>query len=99
MWTRKSVKQKGKKAFFGNFWKCVLVAIILSIVIGAGSYGASGGSSITSTFSNIFENRKDDNSKIDTTVDYTDDDGTSHRVTFDVDLADKARVDKEDVNI
>ena len=35
MWTRKSVKQKGKKAFFGNFWKCVLVAIILSIVIGA----------------------------------------------------------------
>ena len=68
-------------------------------MIGAGSYGASGGSSITSTFSNIFENRKDDNSKIDTTVDYTDDDGTSHRVTFDVDLADPASVDKEDVNI
>ncbi|MCR4731460.1 MAG: DUF975 family protein [Saccharofermentans sp.] len=99
MWTRKSVKQKGKKAFFGNFWKCVLVAIILSIVIGAGSYGASGGSSITSTFSNIIENRKDDNSKIDTTVDYTDDDGTSHQVTFDVDLADPASIDKEDVNI
>ena len=42
MWTRKSVKGKGKVAFLGNFWKCVLVAIILGIVLGtAGGSGAS----------------------------------------------------------
>ena len=37
MWTRKSVKERGKKAFTLNFWKCVLVALILSIVVGATS--------------------------------------------------------------
>ncbi len=43
MWTRKSVKQKGKGSFFKNFWKCVLVALILSIIVGAtsNSYGGS----------------------------------------------------------
>ena len=44
MWTRKSVKAKGKKSFFGNFWKCVLVALILSIIIGTTSNGGSAGS-------------------------------------------------------
>ena len=42
MWTRKNVKQKGKKSFFGNYWKCVLVALILAVAAGAG--GASAGS-------------------------------------------------------
>ena len=37
MWTRKSVKERGKKAYTLNFWKCVLVALILSIVVGATS--------------------------------------------------------------
>ena len=42
MWTRKSVKQKGKGSFFKNFWKCVLVALILSIIVGASSNSFSG---------------------------------------------------------
>jgi uncharacterized membrane protein len=43
MWNRKSVKQKGKKAFYSNFWKSVLVALILSIILGvAGSSSSSG---------------------------------------------------------
>ena len=99
MWTRKSVKQKGKKAFLGNYWKCVLVAIILSIAIGAGSYGAGSGSSLSSTFTNIISHTEDDDRNVDRTVEYTDDDGTSHKVTFDVDLADPVSVDQEDVNI
>ena len=99
MWTRKSVKQKGKKAFLGNYWKCVLVAIILSIAIGAGSYGAGSGSSFSSTFTNIISQKEDDDRNVDRTVEYTDDDGTSHKVTFDVDLTDPASIDQEDVNI
>jgi uncharacterized membrane protein len=98
MWTRKSVKQKGKKAFLGNYWKCVLVAIILSIAIGAGSYGAGSGSSLSSTFTNIIGHTENDDRNVDRTVEYTDDDGTSHKVTFDVDLADPVSVDQEDVN-
>ena len=56
MWTRKSVKQKGKKAFYLNYWKCVLVALILCFVIGATGGSYSGGSysipAITSQFTN-----------------------------------------------
>ena len=99
MWTRKSVKQKGKKAFFGNYWKGVLVALILCVVIGGGSYGAGSGSSLSSTFTNIISQKEDDDRNVDRTVEYTDDDGTSHKVTFDVDLTDPASIDQEDVNI
>ena len=44
MWTRKQVKTRGKKAFKRNYWKSVLIALILSFIIGgsAGSNGASG---------------------------------------------------------
>ena len=60
MWTRKSVKQKGKKAFFGSFWKCVLVAIILCIAVGTASTGASYVYSIPSSFSNMVGSRSSD---------------------------------------
>ena len=56
MWTRKSVKQRGKKAFYLNYWKCVLVALILCFVIGAAGGSSSGGSysipALTSRFTN-----------------------------------------------
>ena len=102
MWTRKSVKQKGKKAFVGNFWKCVLVAIILSIVIGAGGFGAGGGSSMSQTMTNIIassNNSNNDDRNVDTNVDNTDDDDASHKVTFDIDLANPRSIDQEDINI
>ena len=98
MWTRKSVKQKGKKAFFGNFWKCVLVAIILSITLGAASSGFSSGSSIPTTFSNYVNNRNSGSGSGSSTITYTDDEGESHEVTFDIDLADPASVDQDEVN-
>ena len=51
MWTRKNVKQKGKKSFFGNYWKCVLVALILTVAIGtAGSSASTMGSSIGTVY-------------------------------------------------
>lgn len=42
MWTRKQLKEKGQKAFNRNYWKSVLVALILTLVAGGGS-GAFGG--------------------------------------------------------
>ena len=56
MWTRKSVKQKGKGSFFKNFWKCVLVGLILATILGAMNGGGSGGSGISS-FTSILANQ------------------------------------------
>ena len=38
MWTRKELKQQGNAAFKNNYWRCVIVALILSIIAG-GSAG------------------------------------------------------------
>ena len=39
MWNRKELKARGKAAFQSNYWRCVLVAFVLAIVIGAGGGG------------------------------------------------------------
>ena len=36
MWTRSQLKEKGKKSFKANYWKAVLVALLLTLVIGGG---------------------------------------------------------------
>ncbi len=99
MWTRKSVKQKGKKAFFGNFWKCVLVAIILGIALGAAGSASSRGSGGFSAIPAITNSFTDDNHSGSSTVTISDDDGNSHTV----DLTDPANlnpssIDQQDVN-
>ena len=43
MWTRKQVKERGKKSFKKNYWKAIIVAILLSIVAGGAYNGFSGG--------------------------------------------------------
>ncbi len=99
MWTRKSVKQKGKKAFFGNFWKSVLVAIILGITLGAASSGFSSGSSLSSSITGLIKSTTESQSGSSSgTITYTDDQGDSHNVTFDLDLSDPASVDQDEVN-
>lgn len=48
MWDRKELKEKAKAAFKKNYWKCVLVSVIIALLFGAGSavtYRMSGGSS------------------------------------------------------
>ncbi len=46
MWIRKELKTRGKAAFKANYWKCVLVAFLMFILLygglGAGSRSASG---------------------------------------------------------
>ena len=99
MWTRKSVKEKGKKAFFGNFWKSVLVAIILGITLGAASSGFSSGSSLSSSVTSLIKTTTESQSgSTNGTITYTDDQGDSHDVTFDLDLSDPASVDQDEVN-
>lgn len=69
MWNRKNVKQKGKKSFFGNYWKCVLVALILAVVVGAtGAAGSSVGSSIGSA-AGMMQNYEDNKSTGDSSSD------------------------------
>ena len=98
MWTRKSVKEKGKKAFFGNFWKSVLVAIILGITLGAASSGFSSGSSLSSSVTSLIKTMTESQSgSTNGTITYTDDQGDSHDVTFDLDLSDPASVDQDEV--
>ena len=98
MWTRKSVKEKGKKAFFGNFWKSVLVAIILGITLGAASSGFSSGSSLSSSVTSLIKTTTESQSgSTSGTITYTDDQGDSHNVTFDLDLSDPTSVDQDEV--
>ena len=41
MWTRKELKARGKAAFKANYWRCVLVALILVLISGGLSAGNS----------------------------------------------------------
>lgn len=45
MWDRKELKARGKAAFQGNYWKCVLVAFLMMALVfgGLGTAGREGG--------------------------------------------------------
>ena len=63
MWNRVLLKERGKAAFKANYWKCVLVALILGLIVGGG------GPSFSSTFNagnrindnDVYEDYRDDN--------------------------------------
>ena len=61
MWNRANLKANAKVAFKRNYWKCVLVALILSIVAGSGSstVGSATGSTTSSTTESIIEGNID----------------------------------------
>lgn len=97
MWTRKSVKQKGKASFYSNFWKCVLVALILSVIIGANSQGSST-SSLASNGGQLFgqaindqvddeygDDVTDGDHSVDVQIDYDDDGNPDITYTSDSD--------------
>ena len=52
-WKRKEIKDKAKKSFRANFWKCVATALIL-VIVGGGTAGAFGGGG------NAFSHRDED---------------------------------------
>ena len=57
MWIRANLKENAKVAFKRNYWKCVLVALILGIVTGAGSGAVSSttGSTTSQTTESIID--------------------------------------------
>ena len=57
MWTISQLKQRGQSAIHRNYWKSVLVALILSVVVAGGSGGSAGAlSSSMSTLSTALSN-------------------------------------------
>ena len=59
MWTRKELKTRAKAAFKGNYWRCVLAALILAALIGGGASIAGGiGSSGIDTAETPSENER-----------------------------------------
>ena len=41
MWKRSQVKERGKISFKRNYWKCVLISLLLTLIIGGGSSAAN----------------------------------------------------------
>lgn len=70
MWSREELKQKGKKAFNRNYWKTVLVAVVLSLIVGTGSFGSSFASGFSDGFSDGVSDATDAMSEIE---DYDED--------------------------
>lgn len=55
MWTRRELKEKGKTAFKANYWKTVLVSMLIMLTgIGAFSRGGSGSEEAEDTFTASF---------------------------------------------
>lgn len=40
MWTRKELKERAKTVFKANYWKCVLAALVMALVMGGGNFSA-----------------------------------------------------------
>lgn len=65
MWTRSEVKKKGQQTFNRNYWKCVLVALIMALVT-----GSSGGfSAPTSGSSSALVGSSNDDATVHITTD------------------------------
>ena len=59
MWNRKEIKEKGKAAFKANYWRCVLVAFILTLIAGAGA-GAGAGTGAANVRDEIKDNQQNE---------------------------------------
>ena len=68
MWTRAELKSKAKFSFKRNYWKSVLISLILALLVG----GGSSGSSISSAVSNNLIGTSDSS----VTDDYSNDDSS-----------------------
>lgn len=47
MWTRKELKEKAKQRFKVNYWKCILVALLMALLGGGASVGSGSGGTYT----------------------------------------------------
>lgn len=70
MWSRALLKERGKRAFKANYWKCVLVALVLTLIVGSGGTGTVNMRNPINNPGNSIEERMDDFDSFDDS--YTD---------------------------
>ena len=87
MWTRGELKGRGMAAFKANYWKCVLVALIISLLSG----GLSSGSSFKSggSFTEMFDQFKNRGESKTEGIAGSDDDSNSEIFDFSTELGEK----------
>lgn len=99
MWSREELKQKGKKAFNRNYWKTVLVAVVLSLIVGTGSFGSSFASGFSDGFSDGVSDATDRMSEFeDYDEDYDDYDDYDYDDYDDYDYDDQADYSGMDID-
>lgn len=81
MWSRGELKERGMAAFKANYWKCVLVALILAMISGG---GGGGGARAGSSFSGVGD-YSDNDSQIESDYDTDDDDSMIEEFRDDID--------------
>ena len=93
MWTRKELKEQGRTAFKRNYWKSVLVALIISMIVGGGAGVSSFSNGMNSAMSqnNIQSSIATDPDDIGSMI------GISEDAVDDLDL--NLNIDGEDINI
>lgn len=77
MWTRKELKDKAKQRCKLNYWKCVLVALLMALLGGGASVGSGSGGTYTgvrNTVDKVFDNDYHDYDDVYDSLDDFDDD-------------------------
>ena len=95
MWTRKQLKERGKASFKANYWKCLLVALLLGIITssysGNFSFPSFGGSGF-----NVDSPEFNINNNYDHDYDYDDDDDDDDWDDDDDDDRDEVELDDDE---
>lgn len=78
MWTRAELKSKAKFSFKRNYWKSVLISLILALIVGGGSSGSSISSAVSNNLigdsdSSVVGDYSDDDSSLYDDNDFYDD--------------------------
>lgn len=88
MWDRKKLKEVAKEKFQANYWKCVLVALLFSFIMGGFGYGGYRGNYNFNYFNNnsINQSSGKDTSKDDDLFDEDDPDDAKVKAAYESQL-------------
>ena len=92
MWTRKELKSKGKSSFKRNYWKALIVALLLSIIAG-GTYSGFSGRNSYDTYHSVKNSDLNDGNHFD--VSMNEDANGKYNLIFDVKDENGNSVDSE----
>ena len=87
MWDRKTLKQRAKEKFKANYWKCVLIGLLLSIIMG----GSSGGSSFGTMAQPGFQPGTEETEEIEA-IDAGEDSDTIAEGSFDMSMSEDGKL-------